>query len=194
MTDIHSCSYYCLREPCVRAQRDYLRDENERLRAQVATLERDGPQMERAREDGNIIMGTMRECLQDAQHALKCADGIGDILAADNQELRAQVAELQENGNRLLAVADSAALECRELRAQVAALQADAEKLRSVMVAAAEEIDAHWDAHCDAEGYGPASLMHRLECGIPSQYGYTAGAFAKLKAERDAAIDAARKE
>lgn len=59
------------------------------------------------------------------------------------------------------------------------------ERLRSVMVAAAEEIAAHWDAHCDAEGYGPANLQRRLEEGIPSQYGYTAGAFAELKAEND---------
>lgn len=54
--------------------------------------------------------------------------------------------------------------------------------LKTVMVAAAEEISAHWDAHCDAEGYGPANLMRRLEDGIPSEYGYTAGAFAKQAA------------
>ncbi len=59
------------------------------------------------------------------------------------------------------------------------------ERLRTVMVAAAEEIAAHWDAHCDAEGYGPANLQRRLEEGIPSQYGYTAGAFAELKAENE---------
>lgn len=57
--------------------------------------------------------------------------------------------------------------------------------LKTVMIAAAEEIQEHWDAHCDAEGYGPANLMHRLEEGIASEYGYTAGAFAKLTAERD---------
>lgn len=71
-----------------------------------------------------------------------------------------------------------------------AAVPADAAteiaRLKTVMIAAAEEIAAHWDAHCDAEGYGPANLMHRLEQGIPSEYGYTAGAFAKLKAENDA--------
>ena len=59
------------------------------------------------------------------------------------------------------------------------------ERLRTVMVAAAEEIAAHWDAHCDADGYGPANLQRRLEEGIPSQYGYTAGAFAELKAENE---------
>lgn len=77
--------------------------------------------------------------------------------------------------------------------AEIERLRADAANLRTVMVAAAEEIAAHWDAHCDAEGYGPTNLQHRLEAGIPSEYGYTAGAFATLKAERDAMeADAAR--
>ena len=58
---------------------------------------------------------------------------------------------------------------------------AEIAQLKTVMIAAAEEIQAHWEAHCDAEGYGPANLMRRLEEGIPSQYGYTAGAFAALQ-------------
>lgn len=66
-------------------------------------------------------------------------------------------------------------------RARADALQAENAKLKTVMVAAAEEIAAHWDAHCDAEGYGPQNLMRRLEEGIPAEYGYTAGAFAELK-------------
>lgn len=76
--------------------------------------------------------------------------------------------------------------EFEALVAERDAAQRDNAKLRTVMIAAAEEISAHWDAHCDAEGYGPANLMHRLEQGIPSEYGYTSGAFAELKAERDA--------
>lgn len=60
--------------------------------------------------------------------------------------------------------------------------------LKTVMIAAAEEIHAHWQAHCDADGYGPQNLMRRLEEGIPSEYGYTAGAFAELKRERDEAV------
>ncbi len=66
-------------------------------------------------------------------------------------------------------------------------LQRENQELRTVMIAAAEEIHAHWDAHCDAEGYGPANLMRRLEEGIPSRYAYTVGDFAVLKAERDQA-------
>lgn len=73
------------------------------------------------------------------------------------------------------------------------ALQRDNDNLRTVMIAAAEEISAHWDAHCDAEGYGPVNLQRRLEQGIPAEYGYTAGAFAELKAERDARRQAADK-
>lgn len=80
--------------------------------------------------------------------------------------------------------AEAYAAEARApLLAEIDRLRAEAANLRTVMIAAAEEIAAHWDAHCDAEGYGPVNLLRRLEQGIPSEYGYTAGAFAKLKAE-----------
>ena len=59
-------------------------------------------------------------------------------------------------------------------------LNEEIENLKSVMIAAAEEIQAHWQAHCDKEGYGPANLMHRLEKGIPANYNYKAGDFEKL--------------
>jgi len=66
-----------------------------------------------------------------------------------------------------------------------ASLVAENERLKTVMVAAAEEISAHWDAHCDADGYGPVNLQRRLEQGIPSEYGYTAGRFRELTEEVD---------
>lgn len=75
-------------------------------------------------------------------------------------------------------IADAAAAHAQGLRERIAELERDNANLKTVMVAAAEEIHAHWDAHCDAEGYGPQNLMRRLEEGIPSEYGYTAGAFA----------------
>lgn len=59
------------------------------------------------------------------------------------------------------------------------------EALKTVMVAAAEEIARHWAAHCDAEGYGPQNLLRRLEEGIPSEYGYTAGAFEELRVDAE---------
>ena len=74
----------------------------------------------------------------------------------------------------------------REAAAELSALRAERDNLKSVMIAAAEEISAHWQAHCDAEGYGPANLMRRLEEGIPSEYAYKAGDFERLRAERDA--------
>jgi hypothetical protein len=67
------------------------------------------------------------------------------------------------------------------LLARIESLEADKKNLRSTMIAAAEEIHLHWDAHRDAEGYGPTNLMHRLESGIAAEYGYTSGAFAELK-------------
>lgn len=63
-------------------------------------------------------------------------------------------------------------------------LEQQVENLKSVMVAAAEEIQEHWQAHCDEEGYGPSNLMHRLERGLGADYsGYKPGAFKKLQDE-----------
>lgn len=73
----------------------------------------------------------------------------------------------------------------RSQAAEIEALQKQIANLKTVMIAAAEEIHAHWDAHCDAEGYGPQNLMRRLEEGIPSEYGYTAGAFEALRADAE---------
>jgi len=35
-------------------------------------------------------------------------------------------------------------------------------KLTSMCRAAAEEIEDHWEAHCNEEGYGPINLVSRL--------------------------------
>ena len=63
------------------------------------------------------------------------------------------------------------------------ALKEDIEKLHSVMMAAAVEITSHWDAHCDAEGYGPVNLVRRLENGFPSRYGYDAQTLVRVEKE-----------
>ena len=68
---------------------------------------------------------------------------------------------------------------------RIAELEKEIADLHTTMFAAAVEIQAHWDAHCDAEGYGPANLMHRLERGIASQYGYDAKTLQRIEAERD---------
>lgn len=53
--------------------------------------------------------------------------------------------------------------EIETLQAEVERLKGENANLKTVMVAAAEEIHQHWDAHCDAEGYGPTNLIRRLE-------------------------------
>lgn len=71
----------------------------------------------------------------------------------------------------------------QERDAKIAELEKSNENFKTCMIAAAEEIMRHWKDHCDEDGYGPSNLMHRLEKGIPAQYGYTAGAFEKMEAE-----------
>jgi hypothetical protein len=73
--------------------------------------------------------------------------------------------------------------ELLRLRAELATLKEQNANLKTVMIAAAEEIQEHWQAHCDEEGYGPSNLMHRLEKGIPVQYGYAPGDFERIQAE-----------
>ena len=77
--------------------------------------------------------------------------------------------------------------------ADYAALEAERERLRgeisdlhTTMMAAAVEIQEHWAAHCDEDGYGPNNLMYRLENGIAAQYGYTAQTIVRLEAARAA--------
>lgn len=62
------------------------------------------------------------------------------------------------------------------------------EKLKTVMMAAAVEIQSHWDCHCDEDGYGPVNLMHRLEDGIASQYGYDAKTVVDMQVALDKAL------
>jgi hypothetical protein len=68
-----------------------------------------------------------------------------------------------------------------ELQAENERLRNQIENLRSVMVRAAEEIAKHWQAHCDKDNLGPVNLLRRLEEGIPSEYAYKAGDFARLR-------------
>lgn len=76
---------------------------------------------------------------------------------------------------------------CRLSDAQraIAELREEISNLHTTMMAAAVEIQEHWQSHCDEEGYGPANLMHRLERGIASQYGYTAQTLVQIESERD---------
>jgi len=88
-------------------------------------------------------------------------------------------------GDEYQRTTEQAASLLRTQAARIAELEAEIADLHTTMMAAAVEIHAHWDAHCDAEGYGPANLMHRLERGIASQYGYDAKTLQRVEAERD---------
>ena len=107
--------------------------------------------------------------MKDQPEALRLAD----YLECNDASLEAQC-EAADELRRLYQLA-------MDQHTEIYGLRAEARLLKTVMVAAAEEIAAHWDAHCDEEGYGPANLMHRLEKGIASEYAYKAGDFARLQ-------------
>lgn len=82
-----------------------------------------------------------------------------------------------------------APITCRSEAADaLEAAQAEIANLHTVMMAAAVEISEHWDAHCDAEGYGPVNLLRRLENGYPDKYGYDSHTVVRMEKERDAAL------
>ncbi len=71
--------------------------------------------------------------------------------------------DLERENTKLLALSCELAVEKGQLERKI-------KGLKQVMLAAYDEILEHWNAHCDAEGYGPANLMHRLKEGIPTNY------------------------
>ena len=121
--------------------------------------------------------------MTDQPEALRLADVLEDIFIPVIVDRQRAAAELR----RLYQLAMDQHTEIYGLRAEV-------RLLKTVMVAAAEEIAAHWDAHCDEEGYGPANLMHRLEKGIASEYAYKAGDFARLQEANKELLEALREE
>jgi len=77
-------------------------------------------------------------------------------------------------------------------------MRAELDGALATMMAAAVEIQEHWDAHCDMDGYGPANLVRRLEKGFcDAGYGYSASAVIELTNEIDklnAELEQARRE
>ena len=67
------------------------------------------------------------------------------------------------------------------LQMEITRLAQENLRLRTVMMAASEEIGEHWEAHCDAEGFGPQNLMRHLREGT----GYYPGMIEKIKGGRD---------
>jgi len=91
-----------------------------------------------------------------------------------------------------VAPADLVALlgEVDTLRLRVSALEIAVVLWESTGATAADEIEAFWSAHCDADGYGPVNLVRRLR-GKPQNYGTPMEvAVAKAKdEERKRALD-----
>jgi len=83
-------------------------------------------------------------------------------------------------------IVEAMELYASQFRDRLKELEEEGKNLRSVMIAAAEEIQSHWGAHLDEDGYGPTNLMHRLEKGIAASYsGYNAGQFSKLEEDNE---------
>lgn len=51
------------------------------------------------------------------------------------------------------------------LQGEITHLLQENMRLRTVMMAAHDEITEHWEAHCDAEGFGPQNLVRHLKEG-----------------------------
>ena len=103
-------------------------------------------------------------------------------LEAENAKLRAELERRAPDG---WDVAGDILEKLSAAQAIIDGLRGEVADLYTTMMAAAVEIQEHWAAHCDEEGYGPANLMHRLERGIASQYGYSAETLVRLESQRD---------
>lgn len=103
-----------------------------------------------------------------SNEALRLADSIHEM---NNAAYVTAIANLNEKN--------------RQQAERIAELEAERDNLHTTMFAAAVAIQSHWDAHCDAEGYGPSHLMHRLERGVAALYGYDAATLQRVETERD---------
>lgn len=153
-----------------------LEAECERLRSEL----KGEYEQAKGREQDYYRLQAERDALRTQLEAIRAAGG----------EVVAWLSDKHAFAEKLYAAgwrdhADAQHTGCDELRQEfqriIAAMAAELEQARgeiidlhTTMMAAAVEIQEQWSAHCDEEGYGPANLMHRLEHGIASQYGYTA--------------------
>jgi hypothetical protein len=67
------------------------------------------------------------------------------------------------------------------LQSEITRLAQENLRLRTIMMTAADEIDDHWESHCDIDGFGPRSLVRHLRDGS----GYYPGAIERIKGGSD---------
>ena len=77
----------------------------------IERLQRDGPQIMRAVEDGNIIYGSMREVLEDTRQALASTDAVCEAQAEQIRVLREALERIESSAPLYCAELALAALE-----------------------------------------------------------------------------------
>lgn len=153
----------------------YLRIEYDALTSKVATLEAENAKLRAAaprQPEGEGLEMVAYLLIDDPTDG---ESGDWDITVVSESAER--MAQLGGGRHKLCRLSDA--------QRAIAELREEISDLHTTMMAAAVEIQEHWQAHCDEEGYGPVNLMHRLERGIASLYGYTARTLVQAEAERD---------
>lgn len=74
--------------------------------------------------------------------------------------------------------------EVEDLRLRVRALEVANERWVQTAWAAAEEIEEHWSAHADVDGYGPVNLIRALR-SKPQNYGPDSEAIVRKTTEEE---------
>ena len=74
--------------------------------------------------------------------------------------------------------------EVEDLRLRVRSLEVANERWAQTAWAAAEEIEEHWSAHADSDGYGPVNLIRALR-SKPQNYGPDAEAIVRKTTEEE---------
>jgi hypothetical protein len=74
MSDIHSCSYYCDRPACIKAQRDELRDRFQVMQAQAEVV---AVQQRKSRGEVIPLCGVCKEPQFETPSGVTCVNGHG---------------------------------------------------------------------------------------------------------------------
>ncbi len=71
MTDVHSCSYYCDRPACIKAQRDELRESAEKLQGRYDLLQTQFDRLRDAYTDDILSVVRVRDSAKDGSRTLE---------------------------------------------------------------------------------------------------------------------------